>query len=95
MSNVLCHSVNLASLGNLGAWGWVELILNLVFWVGLLAGFTLLVVWVIRRMRVPAATVSSTTGQPSAKEILQAQYARGEINHEQYERKQDIDKPKD
>lgn len=96
MSNVLCHSGNLASLGNLGAWGWVGLILNLVFWVGLIAGLTLLVVWSIRRTRVPAATVPSTTGQPNAKEILQAQYARGEVNRELYERwKQDIDKPKD
>jgi putative membrane protein len=96
MSNILCHSGNMASPGNLGAWGWVGLILNLVFWVGLIASLTLLVVWAIRSMRVPAATVPSTIGQPSAKEILHAQYARGEINSELYERwKQDIDKPKD
>jgi uncharacterized membrane protein len=32
------------------------------------------------------------TEQPSAKEILQARYARGEISREQYERKkQDIE----
>lgn len=96
MSNVLCHSGNWGSLGNLGAWGWVGLILNLVIWVGLIAGLALLVIWAMRRARIPAATVTSVSGQPSAKEILQAQYARGEINHEPYERmKQDIDKPKD
>jgi uncharacterized membrane protein len=73
------------------------LILNLVFWVGLLAGLTLLVVLAVRRARVPAATVSSASGQPTAggkkaaKEILQAQYARGEITREQYElKKQNI-----
>jgi uncharacterized membrane protein len=70
----------------LGLWGGIGLILNLVFWVGLLAALTLLLVLAVRRARVPSAS-----GQPSAKEILQAQYARGEITREQYElKKQDI-----
>ena len=91
MSSLLCYSGTWGSLGNLGVWGGIGLILNLVFWVGLLAALTLMVVWAIRRARVPAAAVPNATGQPSAKEILQAQYARGEITREQYElRKQDI-----
>ena len=48
MINGLCHSGNWGSLGNLGEWGWIGLILNLVLWVGLLAGVTLLVVRGIR-----------------------------------------------
>lgn len=91
MINGLCHSGNWGYLGNLGVWGWTGLILNLVFWVGLLAVLITLAVWALRRTRVPAATVLHTTGQPSAKEILQAQYVRGEITREQYElMKQDI-----
>ena len=94
----LCHSGTWGSLGNLSGWGWVGLILNLIFWVGLLAGLTLLVVWAIRRARVlsgsgqnTAGGLATTGGQNTAKEILQAQYARGEITREQYElRKQDI-----
>lgn len=92
-----CHFGNWGSLGNVGAWGgignvsvwgWIGFILNLVLWVGLLA---LLVIWVMRRSRVSAATATYATGQPTAKEILQSRYARGEITHEQYERmKQDI-----
>jgi uncharacterized membrane protein len=97
MINGLCHSGTWGSLENLGGWGWIGLILNLVFWVGLLAGLTLLVVSAIWRARVNAASVPSaieqpnagsrlTTGsQPTVKEILQAQYARGEITREQYE----------
>lgn len=86
MSNLLCHSGTWGSLGNLGVWGWVGLILELVFWVGLLAGLILLVVAAIRRAQVPAAT-----GGLTAREILQSQYARGEITREQYElMKQDI-----
>jgi uncharacterized membrane protein len=70
----------------MGVWGWVGLILNLVFWVGLLAGLTLLAVRALRRARVPVVT-----GQPTAKEILLAQYARGEITREEYAlRKQEI-----
>ena len=97
MFNGLCHFGNWGSFGNFGVWGWIGLVLNLVFWVGLIAGLTLLVVWAIRRARVPAANFSYAGGQntagslPTAKEILQAQYARGEITREQYElMKQDI-----
>jgi len=91
MINELCYSGNWGSLGNFGVWGWVGLIATLVFWVGLFAGLALLVVWAVRRARVPAATVLSAPGQPTAKQILQARYARGEITRLQYELlKQDI-----
>jgi putative membrane protein len=93
MFDGLCHAGagNWESVGNFGIWGWIGLILNLVFWVGLIAGLILLVVWTIRRARVPASTGSHASGQPTAKEILQAKYARGEITREQYQlMKQDI-----
>ena len=91
MSSLLCHSGAWGSLGNFGVWGWVGVILNLVFWVGLLAALTLLAVLAVRRARVPAATVPHASVQPNAREILQAQYARGEITREQYQlMKQDI-----
>ena len=90
MFNGLCHTGTWGSLGDMGVWGWVGLILHVVFWVGLLAGLTLLAVRAMKRARVPTATVPYATGQPTAKEILQAQYARGEITREEYElRKQD------
>jgi putative membrane protein len=88
MFDGLCHAGagNWGSVGNFGVWGWISFILNLVFWVGLIAGLILLVVWARRRARVPAAS-----GQPTANEILQAKYARGEITREQYQlMKQDI-----
>ena len=86
MYNGLCNSGTWGFLGNFGLWGWIGLILNLVFWVGLIAGLALLVVWAIRR-----AQVTDAYGKPTPKEILQARYARGEITREQYELgKQDI-----
>ena len=93
MFDGLCHAGagNWGSVGNFGVWGWIGLILNLVFWVALIAGLVLLVVWAIRRARLPAGTGPQATGQPTAKEILQAKYALGEITREQYQlMKQDI-----
>ena len=91
MFDVFCSSGTWGSLGDFGVWGGIGLILTLIFWVGLLAGITLLVVRAIRRAQIPAAIVPNATGQSTAKEILQAQYARGEITREQYElRKQDV-----
>ena len=86
MFNGLCHTNTGGSLGNMGVWGWLGLILNLVFWVGLLVGLILLTVRAMKRARVPAFA-----GQPAPKDILQAQYDRGEIIREEYElRKQEI-----
>jgi putative membrane protein len=91
MLNGFCHFGNWGSFGNFGVWGWIGLIFSLIFWVGLIASLTLLVIWAIRRARVPAATVPYATGQPTAgvkntaKEILQARFARGEITREQYQ----------
>ncbi len=91
MINGFCNTGTWGSLGNFGGWGWIGLILNLVFWFALLAGLTLFVVRAIQHARVPAATVPYATGQSTAKEIVQTRYARGEITREQYElMKQDI-----
>jgi putative membrane protein len=86
-----CFSGNWDSLfGGFGFWGWVGLILNLIFWGGLIAGVVMLVIWAIRRARVSAATGSYATGQPTAKDILQARYARGDLTREQYELKKQV-----
>jgi uncharacterized membrane protein len=92
MNNELCHLGTSGSLGNMGVLDGIGVILNLVLWVGLLAGLVLLVVWAVRRARVPAVTGPSGSGQTTAKEILQARYARDEISREQYETmKQDLE----
>lgn len=94
----LCHGGNLNSVGNFDGWDLMGLGLTVIFWVGLLAALTVLVVYAVRRARVPATAGLRAAGQPTAgghdnpRETLQAQYARGEITREQYERrKQDMD----
>ena len=85
MWNGFCHFGNWGSLGNFGAWVWIGWILHLVFWVGLFASLTLLVVWTIQHARASNTAVPYDTGQTTAKEILQTRYARGEITREQYQ----------
>lgn len=64
-----------------GAWGWVGMVLMLLFWFGLVA----LIIWAIvgsRPGRLPA------TGGPRgdhALTILRERYARGEITAEEFE----------
>ena len=58
MFSVLCHSGTWGSLRNFGVWGWIALILNLIFWVGLIAGLTLLAVLGIRGGRDPPCSRS-------------------------------------
>ena len=82
MLNGLCHFGN---WGSFGTWGWVAMILQLIVWLGLIAGIVLLVVWAVRRSNRSLASSYAVSAQPSAKEILQARYARGEITREQYQ----------
>jgi putative membrane protein len=65
--------------GGLGVVGWI---LNLIIMVGLIVGMVLLAIWGVR-------TLGSGSLRPgagsSAREILQARYARGEVTREQYQ----------
>ncbi len=71
--------------GGLGVVGWI---LNLVITVGLIVGAVILVIWLVRRLSSGASLQGALTAggaRPSAKEILQERYARGEITREQYQ----------
>lgn len=74
-----------------GGYGGVGWILNLIVTLGLLIGVVLLVVWLLRRAPSGSSGTVGTSypshGQPTptAHEILQARYARGEISRDEYE----------
>lgn len=73
--------------------GWIGMIIGLVFALVLLAGFVVLVVFAVRRMSRPFPHHMYGNGQPmspmvggaAAKEIAQARYAKGEITREEYQ----------
>ena len=74
--------------GGMGGFGWVGLLLNLVLTAGVLIGLIVLVVWAVRRMShgQGISASSSVFIGASAREILQARYAKGEVTREEYKR---------
>ena len=73
--------------GGFGGLGIVGAVLNLVVVLGLIAGITALVIWAVRRFAAGGSAAVGTLGQtaaPSAREILQVRYVRGELTREQY-----------
>jgi putative membrane protein len=57
------------------------MLLMMLFWLLLLVGLALIIVWVVARLR----TQGPGFGE-SALDILSRRYARGEISREEYER---------
>lgn len=70
--------------GRYGGYGWIGMLISMVFWLLISGGLVWLVVWAVRRSGTGQAANSTPTGI-SAKEIAQQRYARGEINREQYQ----------
>ena len=69
------------NFGQWGAYGWIGLVVNLVFWIGLI----LLAVWIVRKIFAGSSSVQVGASPSGAREILDLRYARGEITREQYE----------
>ncbi len=67
-----------------GGFGWIGMILGGIFWLALLVGVILLIVYGIRRLSHGSGPAVSTP-KSTAREILQERYARGEITREQYQ----------
>ncbi len=70
--------------GWMGPYGWISMIIGLVFTVVILGGLVWLVVWAVRRSGTGGFPSGTPSGM-SAKEIAQQRYARGEITREQYQ----------
>lgn len=68
--------------GSMGLFGgWIGLIFNLA----IIVGIVLLVVWAVKRFTGGHVNGNQISGNQSPREILQARYARGEINRDQYQ----------
>jgi len=75
--------------GSFGSMGWIGWIINIVLTIGVLIGVILLVVWAVRRITNSQSgswlsSNQSGSGLTTARDILQARYARGEITREEY-----------
>ena len=71
----------------LGGGEWIFLILSMLCIVAIIVGVVLLIVWLVRRASSGgrAASLSASPAEPTARDILQTRYARGEITREQYQ----------
>jgi putative membrane protein len=74
----------------LGGGEWLIMILCMAFIVAVIIGIVLLVTWLVRRSSSSGRGASAlqtppNPPAPSAREILQTRYARGEITREQYQ----------
>jgi len=70
--------------------GWPGMIVGWVLMAAVVVGLVLLIIWAVRRSgsNPPQSSTplqSSTPQGPSAKEIAQMRYAKGEINREEYQ----------
>lgn len=74
--------------GFFGGMGWVGMILGFIFFIAIIAGIILLIVWLVKRTtQLP----SELKTESKALETLKERYAKGEISKEQYEQiKKDI-----
>ena len=65
-------------------YSWLGMIVGWVLMAAVLVGLVLLIIWAVRRVGSNSPQGSSLQA-PSAKEIAQMRYARGEINREEYQ----------
>jgi putative membrane protein len=63
-----------------GPWGWAMMAVIALFWIALLVGIVLLIVWAVRQI----GPAGRNAERPL--DILARRYARGEITREEYER---------
>ncbi len=70
--------------GWMGGYGWIGMIISLVFTLIILGGLVWFIIWAVRRSGTGTYS-SSTPAGISPKEIAQQRYARGEITREQYQ----------
>jgi putative membrane protein len=62
--------------------GWFGMIFMALFWIAVIVGIVLLILWIIRSGGRPGAK-----GEDSALGILRERYAKGEISKEEFEEK--------
>ena len=77
MGGGMMHGLGFGGMGMFG--GWIGLIFN----IAIVVGIVILIVWAVRRFT--SGNVSSGREVQTPREILQARYARGEINRDQYQ----------
>lgn len=72
-------------MNGFGGMGLVGGLVGLIFNLVIVVGIVILIVWAVKRFTSGTANWNQSSGNQSPREILQARYARGEINRDQYQ----------
>jgi putative membrane protein len=85
MNGYNCGGMLSAFGGPMGSFGWLGMLIQLLFWAGIL----ILIAWAIMRIfpHGQRRTGESEEHMQTAEEILRQRYARGEIDDKEYESK--------
>ena len=79
----------MGGFGGMAGWGLFGGLFGLVLTIGLLVGLVFLGIWLWRRSSPAEGTgawaQSPATRQPSALDVLQARYARGDLTREEFQ----------
>jgi len=76
-SNMCCHWY--------GGFGWIGMILGILFFLALIIGGILLVIWLFRRAGTSDLKRVHFNATTAALEIAKERYAKGEISREEYQ----------
>lgn len=68
--------------GYYGGMGWIVIILGFIFFIAIIVGIILLIVWLAKRA---THSVSEPKTNTKALDVLKERYAKGELTKEQYE----------
>ena len=72
-----------------GAWLWMS-VMMVVFWGLIIAGIVVLVRYLTGSRQGGPSASSSDQGRPSAEELLDERFARGEIEQDEYTRRREL-----
>ena len=66
----------------MGDWGWLALLLNALFWAVIIS----LIIWLVVRMSRHGYWMHEAQDSQKALDIAKERYAKGEIDHEEFEK---------
>jgi putative membrane protein len=70
-----------------GGMSWIGMVLGLLVMIAVVVGLVFLVMWAVQRTNSNSQPpVSQNKAGPSARDIAQTRYAKGEINREEYQK---------
>jgi putative membrane protein len=72
-------------MNGFGGMGLLGGLIGMIFNLAIIVGIVMLIIWAVKRFTGGTTNWNQPSASQSPREILQARYARGEINRDQYQ----------